>query len=262
MQSFQILQQALLEAVRALGICRDVLHLLQRPAPPAGVDGLPQRGRPEEVGVGQQFDVPQAQPLAGQGLHEPLDRLPAHRVHAHERPQRVEVGVHGKGPAEEDLLDRRAHLLAKAPPHAHPASAAGKGLGDVRHAHPVDRKQFGEEPRFLQDVQGHLGRASHQVEDPCGFLFAQRNEGDVIDRELLGCPLPFEAVQEDAGPRPAHAGQRSLDPTLADGGQQARFPSVVPQAIALITQVQTRPFHHFAHGIAPHGGCSCRNARA
>ena len=44
--------------------------------------GWTQRIRSLEVGLGQAFDVPHAQPLAGKGFHEPLDLLPLAGVYA------------------------------------------------------------------------------------------------------------------------------------------------------------------------------------
>jgi hypothetical protein len=190
--------------------------------------------------VGQKLDVPHAQPPTGNGIDEPLDLGLTVGVHAHERPQRVHVRIDGEGPAKENLLNRRTHLLQQTPPHADPAFATGECLGDLRRTHAVDRHQIDDEPGLLQNAQAPVRRSPQQIHDARRFLFAQRHVGDAIDPQLLGAAAAFETVEQEPSIACVHAFHRFLNAPLGDRRQQARFASVVPQAMALVPQVQTR----------------------
>ncbi len=181
------------------------------------------------------------------------------RVHAHERPQRVHVRVDGKRPAKENLLNCRAHLLQQTPPHRDPPFAAGERLGNLRHAHAVDRHQIDDEPGLLQNVQAPVRRSPHQIQNAGGLLLAQRHVGNAVDPQLLGAAATLETVQQQAAFGRVHAFQRLFDAPLGDRRQQARFASVVPQAMPLIPQVQARQFHDFAHRTLPTAGVRSQN---
>ena len=154
-------------------------------------------------------------------------------VHAHERPQGVHVRVDGEGPTEEDRLDRRAHLLQQAPPHADPAFAAGQRLRHLRHAHAVDRKQIDEEAGLLQNPQRLVRGGPQQMEDARRLFRAQRCVGHASDPQLVGGAAAFEAVQEEPRCGRVHPFQRFFDAALGDrrqrrasrAGSRRRWPS-------------------------------------
>jgi hypothetical protein len=54
--------------------------------------------------------------------------------------------------------------------------------------------------------------------------------------------------------------KRLFDVTLGDRRQQARFGSVVPQAVRLITEIQARSFHGFVHRTVLTAGVGSDNA--
>ena len=105
-----------LELVAAFPVLRHALHLLERPAQLAPLDRLPQRRRSAEVSRG-----PTARCPARSAACRPRPRT--NRSISCRRPafmrmngrKRVHVGVDGKGSAEENLLNRRAHLVQADP---------------------------------------------------------------------------------------------------------------------------------------------------
>ena len=91
-----------------------------------------------------------------------------------------------------------------------------------------------------RDAQALVRRSPHQIQDPCGLLLTQGHVGHALDPELLGGAAALEAVEERPGLGRVHAFQRFFDAALGDRRQQARFAGVVPQAIPLVPQVQSR----------------------
>jgi hypothetical protein len=146
-----------------------------------------------------------------------------------------------------------AHLLQQMTSHADPGLAATECLGNLRRAHVMHGQQLDGEFGLFEKVQASLFAKPHQRDDSHRFVFAQRDVGHAFDTQLFGAALAFKAVEQDTFPRRVHALQRLLDAAIGDRRPEARFGSVVPHAVALIAEIQSRSFHTFTHAIPPKG---------
>jgi hypothetical protein len=173
---------------------------------------------------------------------------------------RVHVRVDGKSSAKKDPLHLVAHFLQQVASHAHPALAAAELFGNFRHAQPVHGQQLGDEFRLLEQVQAVVLGHAHQGDDSHRFLFAQTDVGHATDAQPLGAAVAFETVEQETPLGGIHAFERLFDAPLGDRRQKARFPSVVPHAVALIAEVEGRQFHVFAHATRPTAGVDAENA--
>ena len=252
------MEQDSFEVLTTVGVPRHTANLLQRPRQLSALDRLPQGSWTAKVTVGQQFDVANAQTLVGQDLHEPFDLRRGGPVQAHERPQRVHVGVDRELAAQEEGLKFRAHFPQQALPHADPGLAAGDRLGDFHQAQMVDAQEFDHELRLLEDAQGLLGRRTDQADDGVGFVRPQGDVGQAMQRQLTGTTPAFETVQQQATVWRVDPFQGLLDAPFGDRGQPARFATLVPQAVAFKSRVETGQFHGFVHrsslGLVPKEG--------
>ena len=106
--------------------------------------------------MSQQFDLADAQLRPDDCPYEPFDFLGVHTIHAHERPQRCHVRVHGERTPEEHLLDRGAHLGQEIAARADPRLAPREHLGHIGDRHPVRRQQFAHEAGLLEDGERPL----------------------------------------------------------------------------------------------------------
>src|SRR5262249_42873001 len=108
--------------------------------------------------------------------------------------------------------------------------------------------------------QSVVTRYSHQIHDAACLIFGEGNVRYAAETELFRTAITFEAVEQEPVFRRVYAFERFFNAALCDGRHQARFASVVAQAIALIAQVQTRQFHVFAHPSPPTAGARAENA--
>ena len=115
----------------------------------------------------------------------------------------------------------------------------------------VHGQQLDGEFGLFEKVQASLLANPHQRDDSHRFFFAQRDVGHAFNAQLFGAAVAFKAVEQDTFLRGVHAFQRFLDATLGDRRPEAHFGSVVPHAVALIAEIQSRSFHTFTHAIPP-----------
>ena len=107
----------------------------------------------------------------------------------------------------------------------------------------------------FEDVQRPLPTGAQQAGDAQRFVFSPRDIRHAFQAQFRGTPISPEAIQQQAALRRVDTAQRLFDPAFGDRSQQARFGSVVPQAVTLVAEIQAASFHAFTHRSHHQGGC-------